>query len=71
MFIVIELQITEQVAALVNSYEDRNEAENKYHEILMYAAKSSMKKHGAVMMKEEGVLIKRECYTNESEEEDS
>lgn len=71
MFIVIEIQTLEQVATIVNSYESRDEAESKYHQILMYAAQSQVKKHGAVMLTEEGMLIKRECYehVDDTEEE--
>lgn len=71
MFIVIEIQTSEQVATIVNSYESRDEAESKYHQILMYAAQSTLPKHGAVMLTEEGMLIKRECYehVDDTEEE--
>lgn len=71
MFIVIEIQTSEQVTTIVNSYESRDEAESKYHQILMYAAQSGVPKHGAVMMTEEGTLIKRECYehVDDTEEE--
>lgn len=40
MFIVIEIQKMSdtQIATLVDSYEDLNQAENKYHTILAAAA---------------------------------
>lgn len=67
MFIVIEIQVGEEVATLVTSYEDRNEAESNYHTVLAYASKSSLKKHSAVMLTEEGYYIKSECYDHEKE----
>lgn len=67
MFIVIEIQTSEQVATIVNSYEDRNTAEQKYHQILSAAAVSQVPKHGAVMLTDEGVRLKGECYIHEQE----
>lgn len=68
MFIVMEIQTSEQVATLVNAYEDRNQAENKYHAILSAAAVSAVPKHGAVMLTDEGVRLKSECYIHEQPE---
>ena len=68
MYIVIEIQTGEQVATLVNAYADRNAAENKYHTILAAAAVSEVPKHGAVMLTDEGVRLKSECYIHEQEE---
>lgn len=62
MFIVLEIQNT---AVLVNDYNTRNEAENKYHTILAYAAVSSIEKHSAVMLTNEGEYIKSECFVHE------
>lgn len=62
MFIVIEIQNT---ATLVNTYSTRNEAENKYHTILAYAAISSVEKHSAVMLTNDGEFIKSECFEHE------
>lgn len=65
MYIVIEIQTSATVATLVNSYEDRNQAESKYHQILTAAALSSVPKHSAVLMNDEGQTIKSETYTHE------
>lgn len=62
MFIVLEIQNT---ATLVNAYNTRNEAENKYHTILAYAAVSSLEKHSAVMLTNDGEFIKSECFEHE------
>lgn len=64
MYIVIEIQTSNTVATLVNSYEDRNQAESKYHQILTAAALSSVPKHSAVLMNEIGQTIKNETYTH-------
>lgn len=68
MYIVIEIQASTTVATLVNSYEDRNQAESKYHQILMSAAVSAVPRHGAVMLTDEGERLKNECYIHMVEE---
>lgn len=68
MFIVMEIQTGNSVATIVNSYESRNDAENKYHSILAAAAISDVPKHGAVMLTDEGERLKNECYIHEEEE---
>lgn len=65
MFIVIEIQVTDKVATIVNSYSDRLEAESKYHQILTAAAISDVPKHGAVLLNDEGQRINSECYIHE------
>ena len=67
MYIVIEIQTTDKVATLTTAYEDRNQAEQKYHQILSAAAVSQVPKHGAVMLTDEGVRLKGECYIHEQE----
>lgn len=69
MFIVMEIQTSDKVATIVNAYEDRNTAEQKYHQILSAAAVSQVPKHGAVMLTDEGVRLKGECYIHEEEGE--
>lgn len=67
MYIVLEIQTSATVATLVNSYEDRNQAESKYHQILMAAALSSVPKHSAVLMDDVGETIKMDSYIHETE----
>ncbi len=64
MWIVIELQTDGEgkVANIVNSYEARNDAEARYHQILMAGAKSTLSCHSAVMIDERGNLEKSEYY---------
>lgn len=65
MYIVIEIQTSNTVTTLVNSYEDRNQAESKYHQILTAAALSSVPKHSAVLMNDVGQTLKNETYIHE------
>lgn len=69
MYIVMEIQTSDKIATIVNPYEDRNTAEQKYHQILSAAAVSEVPKHGAVMLTDEGVRLKGECYIHEEEGE--
>ena len=64
MYIVIEIQKMSdtQIATLVDSYEDLNQAENKFHTILAAAAVSSLPMHSASMLTEDGLEIKHESY---------
>lgn len=66
MFIVMEIQKSNTVSTLVSAYDTRNEAENKYHTVLAYAAVSSLSKHSAVMLTEDGDYIKHECFEHEA-----
>lgn len=70
MFVVIEIQTSTTVVTLVNAYEDRAQAESKYHQILTAAAVSTVPKHGAIMLTDEGERLKNECYIHTVEEEE-
>lgn len=64
MFVVIEIQksAVDQVAALTTTHTTREEAEQKYHTVLAYAAVSNLLSHSATMLDERGSQIKSECY---------
>ena len=64
MYIVIELQTngSGQVANLVTTYEDKNEAESKFHQILSAASVSNVPVHSAVILTETGMMERQECY---------
>lgn len=63
MYIVIELQTNGgQIAHIVSSYATRDAAESKYHAILAAAAVSSVEKHAAVILSDEGFQIMHQCY---------
>lgn len=66
MYIVMEIQKSSTASTIVNVYDTLNEAENKYHTILAYAAISSVPKHSAVLLTEEGDYIKHECFEHTS-----
>ena len=59
---VIEVQSGDSGAAIPMAYGNRPDAEEKYHDILKYASKSSIRVHGAVMLSENGQVIKQEAY---------
>ena len=62
MYIVMEIQKSNTAATIVNTYETRNEAENKYHTILAAAAISNIPQHAAVLLDDNGEYIKSECF---------
>ncbi len=63
MYFVIELQTTGgQTAHLVSSHATREAAERKYHTILAAAAISSVEKHAAAIITEEGFELMYQCY---------
>ena len=66
MFIVIEIQTNSDgtIGILPYSYENRFDAEHKYHEILAAAAISTLPCHAAVIMTNEGYVDKAERYTH-------
>lgn len=70
MFIVMEIQTSATVATIVNSYDNRPQAESKYHQILTAAAVSTVPKHGAIMLTDEGERLKNECYIHAVEPEE-
>ena len=67
MYIVMELQNTgTEVANIVNTYSNQAQADQRYHTILAAAAVSNVYKHSAIMLLDDGVFLKGECYTHES-----
>lgn len=70
MYIVIELQTTgTRTSVLTYTFVDVNEAEQKYHTILSYAAVSTVDFHAASILRPDGSLIKNEYYYHERIEE--
>lgn len=64
MYIVLEIQASDTIATTINSYEDRNTAESRYHQILAAAAMSTIPHHSAVLMNEVGDTLKSDSYTH-------
>ena len=68
IYYVIELQTSDQGACIPMAYDNRPDAEEKYHQILTAACKSAVPKHGAVLMNEDGFVIKTEMYEHTAAE---
>ena len=67
-YLVIELQTTENsVANIVTTHDTINQAESKFHQILTSAAVSAVPVHSAVILTDEGHLMKHECYKHITE----
>ena len=67
MYIVIELQANGgQVANIVTTHSTREDAESKFHIVLAAAAVSTVGKHSAVMLSDEGFTLRNECYKHEA-----
>ena len=71
VYIVVELQTAANgtVSNIVTTHADFNSAESKFHTVLAAAAISSVPKHAAILMSEEGFPMRHECYTHIEEEE--
>ena len=63
-FIVIELQTNDDwtVGNLVWSFDNREQAESKFHAVLSAAAISTLPVHAACLMDATGRLLDRGCY---------
>jgi hypothetical protein len=68
-YIVIELQVGANgaVANIVTAHDSRFEAESKYHAVLASAAVSTVPKHSAVVMDDEGAVLGSQTYRHETE----
>lgn len=63
MFTVIELQTNNGVTSvLTTSFADVNQAYQKYHQVLSYAAVSELNIHTAIVVDERGYELKQEFY---------
>lgn len=66
-YLVIEIQTNSDgtVGNLVYSYDDRNQAESKYHAVLAAAAISALPMHTCDLIQADGILLARQCYEHE------
>ena len=65
---VIELQTTDgTTSVLSNVYTDRGQAEQKYHQVLSYAAVSNVDIHSVVILSPEGFVMKNDVYFHNQE----
>lgn len=68
MYFVLEIQINGETGSILPfTFDNKADAEAKYHTILSVAAKSAVPKHSAVLMAENGITIKQESYFHEVE----
>ena len=73
MYIILEIQTFANGTVAVldpTKKETRGEAESVFHQILSYAAISSLPMHAAVLMTNEGIVLDRKAYTHSTGEED-
>jgi hypothetical protein len=65
MYIVSEFQTNAGQTAILNySFTEQGPAEQKYHEVLAYAAISEVELHAVSLMNEYGCVAKNEYYTH-------
>jgi len=66
MYVVVELQKSAEnaVASLVSTHETLQEAESKFHQVLSYAAVSTLPLHSCVLLNEDAYVIKNESYSH-------
>jgi len=71
-YLVIEIQTNTDgtVGNLVFAYDDRNQAESKYHAVLSAAAISALPMHTCVLFQSDGVLLARQSYMHEQAAEE-
>lgn len=67
MYTIIELQTENGQTAVVTpiTRETRDEAESEWHRIMSTAAMSTVDIHSAVILNEEGQIIKTGCYKHD------
>lgn len=70
-YIVLEIQSNADgtVGTLINSFDDFNLAEQKYHLVLSSAAVSSVQTHSCVMLTDDGRYLKADTYDHSIKEE--
>lgn len=63
MFTVIELQTTNgTTTVLTNVYQDRGQAEQKFHTVLAYASVSEVDIHAVSILSADGYVLKNDVY---------
>lgn len=64
MFIVMEIQTSTEgvVSTVINQYENENEADSRFHQILASAAISEIPVHTAFILTDDGHAVRAESY---------
>lgn len=58
IYYVIELQSGDSGAGLITAYTNKADAEEAFHDKAKYAVKSGIRKHGVIMVNEDGFVCK-------------
>lgn len=69
IFYVMELQTDITGSVLTWTFTNFAEAESKFYLILSAAAISPVRKHGAIILNEDGIMLKHEVFTHKVEEQ--
>ena len=64
-WIVLEIQTDKTTGVLTYTYDSEMEAIGKFHLILASAAASSIPCHTAMVVRENGMLVRTECIKHE------
>ena len=66
-YVVVEIQTNKNgtIGSLVYDFDNKLDAENKYHTILAFAATSDLPVHSATILTNEGRTVKTEMYKHE------
>lgn len=56
---------------IVQTADNRQQAESIYHQVLSYAAISTLASHTAVLLTDEGFMIMSQCYKHATEPEEN
>ena len=69
-YYVVEIQTNADGTSgnLVFAFDNRPDAEEKFHQVSAVAAKSAVLVHSVAMLTREGALVKNESYTHPVEE---
>lgn len=70
MYLVIEIQTSDNVGNFVWAFNTLAEAEAKYHSVLAVAAVSSIPVHSCVILRNDGQQMAAQAYRHESEPEE-
>lgn len=70
MYIVFEIQANKDgtVGVIPTKYESKEEAIQKYYQILSFAVVSDVPKHSAMIITDDAMVFKSECYIHEEQE---
>lgn len=65
IYYVVETQTGDTGSAIVTVFDNLADAEVKYHDVLRYAVKSNLRKHGCMIVNEDMFIVKSEVYNHE------